>query len=85
MIDMVLWTLLCFTMWFWAIVGTVNVVLGALSFFFDLSSVFDIGPKPVSAMEQQAHFLSLSASAATVGITFLWLRRRGHLKFFPEE
>jgi hypothetical protein len=84
MIVMALWVLLCLGMWFWAIIGPLNVVLGALSFFFDLSNVIDIFGTPVQTTGQKAVYLSVSAALAILGVGFVWLRRRGYLKFFPE-
>jgi hypothetical protein len=81
MAEMLVWTLLCFIMWCWVIFGSLWLALGVLSFVSDRSDVIAIGAKPMSMTEQKV----LCAAMTAVGIAFVWLRRRGYLKFFPEE
>ncbi len=83
MIKLVLWLILCLIMRFWAVVGPFFVVLAAISFFVDISSVAGMTlfhGKPVRTAEQKALFLAVGAVMGVMGNGFLWLRRRGYLK-----
>jgi hypothetical protein len=84
-ILLLLWAILCLIMWFWAIAGPLFVVLGALSFFIDLNAIGISlsGPddEPIRTTTQKIVFTATSALIGTVGITFLWLRKRGYLKY----
>jgi hypothetical protein len=74
-----LWALLWLAMWFWAIIGVLFVVLGALSFFVDLNawkiSISGLDGRPVQTAEQKWLFVAAGAVTAAVGIAFLWLTR----------
>jgi hypothetical protein len=70
-----LWALLCLAMWFWAIIGPLCVVLGVAAYFVDLSGVLSI-PRPQA--------LTLGSVLGFVGITFVWLRRQGYIRFGEE-
>jgi hypothetical protein len=83
MVKVFLWTLLWLVMCFWAIIGPLFVVLGAVSFFIDISPFAEMtlfGGKPVRTPQQKALFLAVGALVGFVGIGFLWLHRRGYLK-----
>jgi hypothetical protein len=84
-----LWALVCLAMWFWAIVGPLFVVLGALSFFLDLGAfgidISGFGGEPVRTTGQKLTFMAVGAIGAIVGIAFLWLRRCGWLRYGPPE
>jgi hypothetical protein len=71
-VPSLLWALLCLVMWFWAIVGPLLVVGGAASYFVDLRDVLDIPGREA---------LSLGGVLGAVGISFVWLRMRGYIKF----
>jgi hypothetical protein len=81
-----LWALVIFNlvMWFWAVVGPLFVVFGALSFFIDLEAIgitlTGNDGEPVGTTWQKMTFMALGVLFGVVGIGFLWLRRRGWLK-----
>jgi hypothetical protein len=82
-VKALLWALLWLCMWFWAIVGPLFVVLAAISFFVDLSpyvSLTGFDGEEVRTTRQKAIFLVVNAVLGLVGITFVWLCRRGRLK-----
>lgn len=82
-VKLLLWTLLWVVMCFWAIIGPLFVVLAAVSFFVDISSIADMtlfGGEPVRTPRQKAVFLAVGALIGSVGIGFLWLYRRGYVK-----
>jgi len=81
-----LWVLVIFNlvMWFWAVVGPLFVVFGALSFVIDLPeigiSLTGTDGEPVRTPWQKLTFMAMGTLFGVVGIGFLWLRRRGWLK-----
>jgi hypothetical protein len=75
LVPSLLWVFLSLVMWFWAIIGPLYVVLGILSYLVDLRDVF---PFP----GRQA--LSLGGFLGAVGISSVWLRMRGYIKFGGE-
>jgi hypothetical protein len=82
MVKLLLWLFLWLAMYFWAIGGSLLAVLTAVSFFVDISPVvsLDLFGEPVRTTGQKAVLFAVSAFAGFVGISFLWLRRRGYFK-----
>ena len=83
MVKLILFTLLWLVMWFWAIIGPLFAVLAAVSFFVDLSPVVTLtcfAGEPVRTPQQKTVFLAVNAFIGLIGISFLWLYRRGYLK-----
>jgi hypothetical protein len=82
---LLLWALLCLVMWFWAILGPIFVVLGALSFFLDLEdlhiSIMDFGGQPVQTIWQKLTFMGVGVVLGAFGGGFLWLRHQGWLRY----
>jgi hypothetical protein len=74
-VPSLVWALLCLVMWFWAIVGPLFVVAGAVSYYFDLGEILAIPG-------WQA--LSVGGVLGAVGIGFVWLRMRGYIRFQGE-
>jgi hypothetical protein len=72
-----LWVFLCLVMWFWAIAGPLCVPLAVASNFVDLRDVIEFPGREVEA-------LSVGGVLGAVGISFVWLRVRGYLKFCGE-
>jgi hypothetical protein len=82
-----LWALLWLALWFWAIIGPLFVLLGALSFFVDLDTLgiqLSLGAGPIQTTGQKNTFIAMGAVMGIVGIGFLWLRKRGYLKYGAE-
>jgi hypothetical protein len=82
-VKLLLWTVLCLVMWFWAIIGPFFAVLAAISLFVDISPVVGMtwfSGEPVRTPGQKAVFIAANAFIGLVGIGFLWLRRRGYVK-----
>jgi hypothetical protein len=83
MVKVLLWTLLWLVMWFWAIVGSLCVVLAIVSFFVDLSPFVSLNlfsGEEARTTQQKVTFLVANAVIACIGVGFLWLYRRGYLK-----
>jgi hypothetical protein len=72
-----LWAFLCLVMWFWAIAGPLCVLLAVASSFVDLSDVIEFPGR-------EAEALSVGIVLGAVGISFVWLRMRGYVKFCRE-
>jgi len=87
LILLLLWAILWLAMWFWAIVGPLFVLLGALSFFIDLGTIgVSISlDGPVETTKQKILFIVLGGIMGIVGIGFHLLRRYGHLRYGPEK
>jgi hypothetical protein len=62
-------------MWFWAIAGPLVFVLGVLSYFVDVGEVLAIRGRDA---------VSVGGVLGGVGISFVWLRMRGYIKFCGE-
>jgi hypothetical protein len=75
-VPSLLWVLLWLTMWFWAIAGPLCVVLGVLAQLIDLPDWLFSFPKGKSLVT--VGFLGV------IGISFVWLRLRGYIKFSGE-
>jgi hypothetical protein len=78
-----IWAVFVLIMWGWAILGTLYVVLGVLCFFVDLGGIIDIGAQDVPT-RQKLTSIAWPALMGIVGISFIWLRRCGYLKYGPE-
>lgn len=74
-VPSLLWVFLWLAMWFWAIVGPFCVVLGVLSYFVDLGDVL--------AMPGRDALLA-GGVLGSVGISFVWLRMQGYIRFSGE-
>jgi hypothetical protein len=72
-----LWVFLCLALWFWAIAGPLCVMLAVTSYFVDLRDVIEFPGGGVEA-------LSVGSVLGAVGISFVWLRMRGYIKFCGE-
>jgi hypothetical protein len=72
-----LWVFLCLVMWFWAIAGPLCVMLAVASYIVDLRGALEFPGGEVEA-------LSVGSVLGAVGITFVWLRMRGYIKFGGE-
>jgi hypothetical protein len=70
-----IWGLFCLVMWFWAIVGPIFVVAGAVSYYVDLRGFLSIPGWEA---------LSLGIVLGAVGITFVWLRMWRYIRFMGE-
>jgi hypothetical protein len=70
-----LWALFSLVMWFWAIVGPLFVVAGAVSYYVDLRGFLSIPGWEA---------LSLGSVLGAVGIAFVWLRMRRYIRFLGE-
>jgi hypothetical protein len=77
LLPSLLWVLLCLVMWFWAIAGPVCVLLAVASHFVDLRDVLEFPGR-------EAEALSVGGVLGAVGISFVWLRVRGYVKFCGE-
>jgi hypothetical protein len=77
LVPSLVWAMLCLVMWFWAIVGPLCVVLAIVSNFVDLRDVLEFPGR-------QAEALSVGSVLGAVGISFVWLRMRGYVKFCGE-
>ena len=71
----VLWGFLWQTMWLSAIVGPLCLVLGAISYFVNLSDWLSFSSRQTLF---QIGFLGVE------GVIFTWLRMRGYIKFCGE-
>jgi hypothetical protein len=76
-VPSLLWVLLCLVMWFWAIAGPLCVLLAVASHYVDLRDVIEFPGREVEA-------LSVGGVLGAVGISFVWLRVRGYIKFCGE-
>ena len=76
-VPSLLWALLCLAMWFWAIAGPMCVLLAVASYFVDLRDVLEFPGR-------EAEALSVGSVLGAVGISFVWLRVRGYIKFCGE-
>jgi hypothetical protein len=74
-VPSLLWVFLWLAMWCWAIAGPLCVVLGILSYFVDLGDVLAMPGRDA---------LSVGGVLGGVGLSFVWLRMRGYLKFCGE-
>lgn len=70
-----LWALFCLVMWFWATVGPLYVVAGALSYYVDVRDYLSIPGWEA---------ISVGGVLGAVGITFVWLRTRRYIRFAGE-
>jgi hypothetical protein len=75
-VPSLLWVLLCLVMWLWAISGPLLIVGGVASYFVDLRDVLDIPPGREA--------LLFGGVLGGVGVSFVWLRMRGYIKFCGE-
>lgn len=77
--SMIVWVFLCFAMWAWAIIGPFTLVFGTLSYlevpFFQSMSL------PGDTAGEKLNYLGMTTILGAVGISFVWLRCRGYLKF----
>jgi len=76
-VPSLLWAFLCLVMWFWAIAGPLCVMLAVTSYFVDLRDVIEFPGR-------RAEALSMGSVLGAVGISFIWLRMRGYIKFGGE-
>lgn len=73
------WVFFSFAMYAWAIIGPLSLVIGTLSFFTDLVSFEG------ATMAEKLKNMGLVAILGVVGLSFVWLRRAGFLKFGGES
>lgn len=78
---MIVWLLLTFVMWGWAIIGPVYLLFGAIYFLLDADWVSIPGP----TAEDKLANLGVAAFLGAVGISFAWLRWRKYLKFADRD
>jgi hypothetical protein len=76
-----LWWLLRVNMWGFAILGPVFVAVGLLSFIVDFGDSMWLGGKPVRTDQQKTAWTVCSAAFGALGLAFVWLCRKGYLKF----
>lgn len=74
-VPSLLWALLVLVMWFWAVVGPLTAAAGVASSFADLRGFLAIPPRQA---------VGLGSALGAVGVTFVWLRIRGYIKFRGE-
>jgi hypothetical protein len=74
-VPALLWHYLRLTMWCWAIGGTLFFVGAVASYFVDLKDLFLIPGRDT---------LLFGGVLGSVGVSFVWLRMRGYIKFCGE-
>lgn len=79
MAGRIVWVFFSFVMWGWAILGPLAVLIGTLSFFTDVVSIEG------ATTNEKLKNLGLIAFLGMVGLSFVWLRRAGFLKFGDES
>jgi hypothetical protein len=78
MASMIVWVLLCFILWAWAIIMPLVFVLGAVQMLFQPPFLdMQLG----ATNEEQLRNLGTAAAQGAVGVAFVVLRLRGHLQF----
>ena len=75
---MIVWVLLCFAMWAWAIMMPLIIMLGVVDMLFhpEWLSV-NLG----ATDDERLRNLSSAGVLAAVGLAFVVLRLRGHIRF----
>jgi hypothetical protein len=76
-----LWWMHCLNMWGFATLGPVFLVLGVFSFFVDLGDSLWLGGEPVRTDRQKGAWIVCSSAFGALGLVFVWLRRKGYLRF----
>jgi hypothetical protein len=77
--SMIVWVLFCFAMWAWAIMGPLWLIFWTLAYF--QVPGFESFAIPGDTASEKRQQLVTPAILGAVGISFVWLRCRGHLKF----
>jgi hypothetical protein len=78
LVSMVVWVLFCFVMWAWALIGPLCFVLGIVQMYLDPRWLdIELGVTP----REQQQSLTTLAVTGDVGVAFVALRLRGHIRF----
>jgi hypothetical protein len=76
LVACVLWFIFYFIMWFWVVNGSLFFVLGVVSYFVDLGDFFS---------KQGGFFVWPGGGLTALGITFVWLHGRRHIRFVGDK
>jgi hypothetical protein len=76
---MIVWVLLCFWMWGWAIIGTMYIVIGTL--YFTVAPIGDYISIEGATTQEKLRNMAIAGLLGAVGITFVCLHRLGYLRF----